>query len=91
MIYETFGKLQKQFKLKCFPDVFMIFLKYSENLQKSSEVFGNIQKSAENFGNVSKVIFRCFYGFLKFLEKPSEIFRSVQKSSEISRCDQKCS
>ena len=45
--------------------------------RKSSEVFGSFRKISENFGNGSKVIFRCFYGFLKFsenLRKCSEIF-----------------
>ena len=45
-----------------------------ENLRK---IFGSVRKSSENFGNGSKVIFRCFYGFLKFsenLRKCSEIF-----------------
>ena len=42
---------------------FYDFLKSSENLLKSSEVFGNSRKFSENFGNGSKVIFRCFYDF----------------------------
>ena len=40
-------------------------------------MFGNLRKFAENFRNGSKVIFRCFYDFLKFsenLRKSSEIF-----------------
>ena len=45
---------------------FYDFLKFSENLRKSSEVFGNIRKFSKNFGNGSKDIFRCFYNFLKF-------------------------
>ena len=59
---------------KCFYD----FLKFSENLQKSSEVFGNLRKFSENFGNGSKVIFRCFYDFFKIFGKSSEIFGSIR-------------
>ena len=47
---------------------------------KSSEVFRNIWKFSENFGNSSKVIFRCFYDFLKFsenLQKCLEIFGDI--------------
>ena len=29
-------------------------------------MFGNLWKFSENFRNSSKVIFRCFYDFLKF-------------------------
>ena len=39
----------------------------------------------ENFGNASKVVFRCFYDFLKFLEnlrKFSEVFGNLPKFSE---------
>ena len=39
----------------------------------------------EIFGNSSKVIFRCFYDFLKFAEnlwKSWEVFRNLQKFSE---------
>ena len=58
------------------------FLKSSENLQKSSEVFGNLQKFSENFGNGSKAIFRCFNDLLKFSEnlwKSSEVFGNLWK------------
>ena len=55
------------------------FLKFSENLRKSSKVFENLRKFSENFGNGSKVTFRCFYDFLIF----SENLWSVQKSSVI--------
>ena len=72
-LLENFGNSSKVFS-RCF----MIYLKSSENLRKSLEVFGNLRKFSENFGNGSKVIFRCFYDFLKF----SEIFGSVWKSSE---------
>ena len=78
-----FGKLRKQFR-----SVFQViydFLKSSENLRKSLEVFGNLWKFSENFGNGSKILFRCFYDFLKFSE-------GLRKSWEtISRCDRKCS
>ena len=77
MIYETFGKLRKQFKsvFQMFLRFFKIFGKSSEIL--ASEVFGNLRKFSENFGNGSNVIFRCFYDFLNFsenLRKCSEIF-----------------
>ena len=41
-------------------------------------------KFSENFGNGSKVIFRCFYDFLKFsenLRKSSEVFENRRKIS----------
>ena len=70
---------------KVFSRCFYNFLKFSENLWKSSEVFGNLRKFPENFGNGSKVIFRCFYDFSKFS-------KNLRKSSEtISVCDRKCS
>ena len=49
---------------------------------KSSEIFGSVRKSSENG---SKVIFRCFYDFLKFsenLRKSSEVFGNLRKTSE---------
>ena len=55
---------------------------------KSSEIFGSVRKFSEiskNFGNGSKVIFRCFYDFLKFsenLRKSSEVFENLRKFSE---------
>ena len=52
---------------------FYDFLKFSENLRKSSEAFGNLRKFSENFGNGSKVIFRCFYDFLIFFKMPPDI------------------
>ena len=61
-ILENFGNSSKVFS-----NIFMILLKFSENLRKSSE----------NFGNGSKVIFRCFYDFLKF----SEMFGNLRKIS----------
>ena len=51
-------------------------------LGNSSEVFGNLRKFSKNFGNGSKVIFRCFYDFLKFsenLRKSSEVFGKLRK------------
>ena len=33
------------------------------------KIFGNLGKCSEIFGNSSKVIFKCFYDFLKFSEK----------------------
>ena len=74
---ENFGNSSKVFS-RCFYD----FLKFSENLRKSSEVFRNIRNFSENFGNGSKVIFRCFYDFLKFsenLRKSSEVFGNLRK------------
>ena len=53
-----------------------VFCKHVLNLRKSSEVFGNLRKFSENFGNGSKVIFRCFYDFLKVSE-------NLRKSSEV--------
>ena len=38
---------------------FICFLELSENLWKSSEVFGNLRK-LENFGNGSMLFFRSF-------------------------------
>ena len=60
---ENFGNGSKVI-FRCF----YAFLRFSENLRKSSEVFGNLQKFSENFGNGSKVIFKRFYNFLKFSE-----------------------
>ena len=91
---KRFMKLLKNFvnSSKVLSRCFYDFLKSSENLQKSSEVFGNLQKFSENFRNGSKAIFRCFYDLFKIFGKSSEIFGSVRKSSEtISRFDQKCS
>ena len=79
-LLENFGNSSKVFS-RCFYD----FFKFSENLRKSSEVFGNLWKIAENFGNGSKVIFRCFYDFSKF----SEILRKSLET--ILGCDRKCS
>ena len=45
-------------------------------------MFGNFRKFSENFGNGSKVIFRCFYDFLKFsenLRKSLEVFGNLRK------------
>ena len=48
-------------------------------------MFGNLRKLSENFGNGSKVIFRCFYDFLKIFGKSSEIFGNFRKTSETSK------
>ena len=56
-LLENFGNSSKVFSR------FYGFLKFLENLRKSSEVFGNLRKILENFRNGSKVIFRCFYKF----------------------------
>ena len=51
------------------------------------------RKSSENFGNGSKVIFRCFYDFLKFSEnfrKCSEIFGKLRKRSNVSKVIFRC-
>ena len=79
---ETLGNLRKQFK-SVFHCIYE-FLKFSENLRKSSDAFRNLWKFSENFRNDSNVIFRCFY-FLKFLEnlqKCSEIFGNFWKTLE---------
>ena len=61
---------------------FSTFLRFFKVFGKSSEIFGSVRKSSkisENFGNGSKVIFRCFYDFLKFsenLRKSSENFQT---------------
>ena len=60
---ENFGNSSKVI-FRCF----YYFLKFSENLRKSSDVFGNLRKFSENFGNGLKVVFRCFYYFFKFSE-----------------------
>ena len=76
---ETFGNLLKQFRSVFHRLIFFLIF------GKSSEVFGNLRKCLENFGNGSKVIFRCFYDFLKLsenLRKSSEVFRNLRKFSE---------
>ena len=57
-LLENFGNSSKLFS-RCFYD----FLKLSEKLRKSSEVFETLRKFSENFGNGSKVVFRYFYDF----------------------------
>ena len=69
----NFRKLQKRFKPVI--EELKRFMKILEN-------FGSVRKFSENFGNGSKVIFRCFYDFLKFsenLRKSSEVFRNLRK------------
>ena len=54
-------------------------------IRKSSEVLGSLSKFSENFGNCSKLIYRCFYDFLKFsenLRKSAEVFGNLRKFSE---------
>ena len=80
-------KLLENFEnsVKVFSRCFYYFSKFSENLRKSSEVFGNLRKFSENFGNDSKAIFRWFYEFLKFsenLRKSSEVFGNVRNGSQ---------
>ena len=77
---ENFGNGSKVI-FRCFYG----FLKFSENLRKSSKVFENLRKFSENFGNGSKVTFRCFYDFLIFSEnlwKCSEIFGDIFASED---------
>ena len=70
-----FGNLRKRFRINL--QMFYELLKFSENLRKSSEVFGNHRKFSKSFGNGSKVIFRCFYDFLKFSENLRKRFSDV--------------
>ena len=51
-IYENFGKSLAIFgnSSKVFSNAFMIFFKFSENLRKSSEVFGNLHLYMNNHG-----------------------------------------
>ena len=65
-IYENFGKSLAIFRKileifgnspRVFSNVFLFFLNFWK-------IFGNLRKCSEIFGNGSKVIFRCFYGFL---------------------------
>ena len=87
-ISENFGNTSNPLLRNFYKERVMKFL---ENLQKSSEVFGNLQKVLENFGNGSKVIFRYFYDFLEFsenLRKFSEVFGNFRK---ISGHDRECS
>ena len=76
-LLENFGNSSKVFT-RCFYD----FFKFSENLRKSSAVFGNFRRFSGNFGNGSKVIFRCFYDFLKFLENLRKSLEVLIKFSE---------
>ena len=50
---ENFGNSSKMFF-----QMILLFLKFSENLRKSSKVFRNIQKLSENVGNGLKVFIR---------------------------------
>ena len=68
---------------------FYDFLKFSENLRKSSEVVGNLRKSLENFEKRFKSIFQMFLWFFKIFRKSSEIVGRVRKTSLIFRKLQK--
>ena len=48
-------------------------------------MFGNLRKFSENFGNGSKVIFRCFYDFLKFSENLRECSEIFGKCPDVIR------
>ena len=76
---EVFGSIREFRKTsetvqKCFPDVLLIF----ENFPN---IFGNLRKCSKKIGNGSKVIFRCFYDFLKFSENLRESSEVFAKSS----------
>ena len=90
LVYGNFRKTSETVQ-KCFSDLSWSF-KFTENLRKSSEVFGIFREFSENFRNGSKnFFFRCFYYFLKFsenLRKSSEVFENHRKTSG---CDRKCS
>ena len=89
-ILEIFGNLQKLLEIfvnssEVFSSIFIVFLKFSENLRKSSEAFrnlwdcsGKLQKFSNNFGSSSKVIFR----FFKIFGKSLESFENFWKTSE---------
>ena len=70
-LLENFGNSSNVFQM------FLSFFKIFGNLRKSSEVFGNLRKFSENFGNGSKLIFRCFYDFLKCSENLRKQFPDV--------------
>ena len=72
---EIFGKLGKRFKSN-----FQMFLGFFKIFGKYSEKFGSVRKSSEILENGSKVIFRCFYDFLKLNFR--KIFGNLRKSSE---------
>ena len=83
-IYENFGKSLAIFRNFCkssetVKNCFPSFLRYFKIFGISSEVFGNLRKFSENFGNGSKVIFRCFYDFLKFSDNLRKSSKTVQK------------
>ena len=61
---------------RCFKD----FLKFSESLRKSSEVFGNLRKFSEIFGNLRKEFksnVGCFYDILKFISENLRKFSCI--------------
>ena len=55
-----FGNFRKTLETvqKSFPDDFIIFSKFAENLRKSLEVFAILRKFSSNFRNGSKIFFR---------------------------------
>ena len=75
-LLENFGNSSKVFS-RCFYD----FLKFSENLWKSSEVFGNIQKFIGKLRKRFKSNFQMFLWFFKIFGKSSDIFGSLRKVS----------
>ena len=62
------------------------FLKFFENLRKSSEVFGNLRKSSGKIRKLARSGQNNISAFLSFL-KSSEIFGSLRKMSENSQND----
>ena len=51
-------------------------------------MFKNLRKFSEKFGNGSKVIFKCFYDFLKFsenLRKSSEVFGNPENFGKLRK------
>ena len=62
---------------------FYDFFKFSENLRKSSEVFGNLQTFSENFGKRFKSNFQMILWFFQIFGKSLQIVGSVRKTSLI--------
>ena len=89
---EVFGNSRKTSETaQVFFQMILCFFKIIGKSSEPLEVLGNLRKFSKNFGNGSKLIFRCFYDFLKFsenLRKLSEVFGNLRK---ISGCDRKCS
>ena len=73
---ETYGNVGKSSEISA------NFRKFRERFKPVLEELKPFMKLLENFGNGSKVIFRCFYNFLKFsenLRKCSENFGKLRK------------